>query len=114
MDATQDNSAAGPSSEVCQTPEPVEASAPPKTEHRGPSEILSNPLIDDLKEGHTRRGVLIPLKTTQEVRQDHTITHAYITRAPTKQANDVITYAILQTLTVPNKMMGLILTTETI
>ncbi|KAF5253202.1 hypothetical protein FANTH_1907 [Fusarium anthophilum] len=91
MDATQDNSAAGPSSEVCQTPEPVEASAPPKTEHRGPSEILSNPLIDDLKEGHTRRGVLIPLKTTQEVRQDHTITHAYITRAPTKQANDVIT-----------------------
>ncbi|RBR07691.1 hypothetical protein FVER53590_09526 [Fusarium verticillioides] len=61
------------------------------TEHRGPSEILSNPLIDDLKEGHTRRGVLIPLKTTQEVRQDHTITHAYITRAPTKQANDVIT-----------------------
>jgi tRNA-specific adenosine deaminase 3 len=36
---------------------------------------------------------LIPLKTTQEVRQDHTITHAYITRAPTRQANDVITYA---------------------
>ncbi|KJZ75609.1 hypothetical protein HIM_05072 [Hirsutella minnesotensis 3608] len=52
--------------------------------------VISNPLIDDLKETHLRRGVLIPLKTTQEVRQDHTIVQAYITRAPTKSANDVI------------------------
>lgn len=79
--------------EVSLTPDPVEAALPAKPEHRGPSEIVSNPLIDDFKEKHIRRGVLIPLKTTQEVRQDHTITHAYITRAPTKQANDVITYA---------------------
>ncbi|ODA80944.1 hypothetical protein RJ55_03904 [Drechmeria coniospora] len=52
--------------------------------------IAPNPLTDDLKEVHRRRGVLIPLKTTQEVRQDHTISAAYITRAPTKSANDVI------------------------
>ncbi|KAG6038101.1 hypothetical protein E4U41_004551 [Claviceps citrina] len=50
-----------------------------------------NPLIDDLKPKHLGKGVLIPLKTTQEVRQDHTIVQAYITRAPTKSANEVIT-----------------------
>ncbi|KAL6824352.1 cytidine deaminase-like protein [Trichoderma sp. SZMC 28015] len=50
-----------------------------------------NPLIDDLRAQNLPRGVLIPLKTTQEVRQDHTIVQAYITRAPTKSANDVIT-----------------------
>lgn len=50
-----------------------------------------NPLIDDLRAQDLPRGVLIPLKTTQEVRQDHTIVQAYITRAPTKSANDVIT-----------------------
>lgn len=77
--------------EVSATPDPAEVSLPAKPEHRGPSEIVPNHLIDDLKEYHARRGVLIPLKTTQEVRQDHTITHAYITRAPTKQANEVIT-----------------------
>ncbi|KAG5955418.1 hypothetical protein E4U58_007098 [Claviceps cyperi] len=53
--------------------------------------VQSNPLIDDLKENHLNKGVLIPLKTTQEVRQDHTIVQVYITRAPTKSANDVIT-----------------------
>lgn len=57
-------------------------------------DVLPNPLIDDLKPHHLRRGVLIPLKTTQEVRQDHTITHAYITRAPTKSANEVLTFVI--------------------
>ncbi|KAG6000555.1 hypothetical protein E4U43_001572 [Claviceps pusilla] len=49
-----------------------------------------NPIIDDLKANHLAKGVLIPLKTTQEVRQDHTIVQAYITRAPTKSANEVI------------------------
>lgn len=57
--------------------------------------ILPNPLIDDLKGTNSGQGVLIPLKTTQEVRQDHTIVQAYITRAPTKSANDVITYVAL-------------------
>ncbi|UZP33979.1 hypothetical protein NXS19_001795 [Fusarium pseudograminearum] len=77
--------------EVSLTPDSAEAALPAKPEHRGPSEIVPNLLIDDFKEKQIRRGVLIPLKTTQEVRQDHTITHAYITRAPTRQANDVIT-----------------------
>jgi len=57
-------------------------------EYRG---VLPNPMIDEFKEKHLRRGVLIPLKTAQEVRQDHTIVQALITRAPTKHANDVIT-----------------------
>lgn len=52
--------------------------------------VLPNPLIDDIKSLEPKRGVLIPLKTTQEVRQDHTIVHAFITRAPTKSANEVI------------------------
>lgn len=52
--------------------------------------VVSNPLIDHLKDKHTDRGVLIPLKTTQEVRQDHTVVQAWVTRAPTKCANDVI------------------------
>lgn len=63
-----------------------------QNESRGPCEVSPNPLINDLKKEHLRRGVLIPLKTTQEVRQDHTIVQAWITRAPTKLANDVITY----------------------
>ena len=53
--------------------------------------VLPNSLSDDLKPRYLNRGVLIPLKTTQEVRQDHTIVQAFITRAPTKSANDVIT-----------------------
>ncbi|KAI8724690.1 hypothetical protein NCS52_00038600 [Fusarium sp. LHS14.1] len=77
--------------EVSPAQEGVETSQPTKPEIRGPSEIVPNVLVDDLIKSHTNRGVLIPLKTTQEVRQDHTITHAFITRAPTKQANEVIT-----------------------
>ena len=52
--------------------------------------VAPNPLLDDFRDKNRPRGVLIPLKTTQEVRQDHTIVTAYITRAPTKSANDVI------------------------
>ncbi|PHH76148.1 hypothetical protein CDD82_4119 [Ophiocordyceps australis] len=59
--------------------------------HPEPSFILPpNPMVDKIRDQHRGRGVLIPLKTTQEVRQDHTIVQAYITRAPTKMANDVI------------------------
>ena len=61
------------------------------TKARRRVEILPNPLVDSLKPKHLRRGVLIPLKTTQEVRQDHTVVKALITRVPTKSANDVIT-----------------------
>ncbi|KAK5997873.1 tRNA-specific adenosine deaminase subunit tad3-like protein [Cladobotryum mycophilum] len=53
--------------------------------------VLPNPIIDDLRDLKLSQGVLIPLKTTQEVRQDHAIVQAYITRAPTKSANDVLT-----------------------
>lgn len=67
-----------------------------QTEETGPSlpikspGILPNPLTDGLVPQCSKRGVLIPLKTTQEVRQDHTIVQAFITRVPTKCANDVI------------------------
>ena len=54
--------------------------------------VLPNPLVDDFNPDHLKRGVLIPLKTTQEVRQDHTIVQAFITRAPTRCANDVISW----------------------
>ncbi|KAJ3543345.1 hypothetical protein NM208_g3625 [Fusarium decemcellulare] len=83
--------AADPTGDASPNPELVETTQPTKPEVRGPAEIVPNVLIDKFKEKHRRRGVLIPLKTTQEVRQDHTITHAFITRAPTKQANEVIT-----------------------
>lgn len=68
-------------------------SKPSHQEPIGPCIILPNPLVDDLSPKNLGRGVLIPLKTSQEVRQDHTIVQAYITRAPTKSANDVIKYA---------------------
>lgn len=72
--------------------EPADTPQSTKLEARGPCEIAPNPLVDDLNPKHLRRGVLIPLKTTQEVRQDHVIVQAWITRAPTKQANEVITF----------------------
>jgi hypothetical protein len=52
---------------------------------------LHNDLVRDFVPSHMKKGVLIPLKTTLEVRQDHTLVQAYITRAPTKAANDVVT-----------------------
>lgn len=71
-------------------PSQAKASSQPKGATKTPSDIVPNPLIDGLIRDHLRLGVLIPLKTTQEVRQDHTVVQAWITRAPTKQANDVI------------------------
>lgn len=75
------------------------AEAMPEKPFQHPRGVLPNPLVDELKESNLRRGVLIPLKTTQEVRQDHTIVQAYITRAPTKSASDVITY--VESLLIP-------------
>ncbi|VUC35139.1 unnamed protein product [Clonostachys rosea] len=66
---------------------------PPKDPPKDPRlkrRVLSNTIVDDLSQANIKRGVLIPLKTTQEVRQDHTIVQATITRAPTKSANDVL------------------------
>lgn len=68
-----------------------EAPPEPPKDPRLRRRVLPNPLIDDLNPGRLNKGVLIPLKTTQEVRQDHTIVQALITRAPTRCANDVLT-----------------------
>lgn len=38
-----------------------------------------------------RQGVLVPLKTTLELRDDHRLTKIIITRTPVKAANAVIT-----------------------
>lgn len=73
-----------PLSETNETP--PEPPKDPKLRRR----VLPNPLTDDLNPDSLKKGVLIPLKTTQEVRQDHTIVQALITRAPTKSANDVL------------------------
>lgn len=76
------------------TAEPSEPSAPippePPKDPRLRRRVLPNPIIDDMMTQNYERGVLIPLKTTQEVRQDHTIVQALITRAPTKSANDIL------------------------
>ena len=58
----------------------------------GPDVIQPHVLVDDLVPEHLGQGVIIPLKTTLEIRQDHTVVQAYITRVPTKAANDFITY----------------------
>lgn len=76
-----------PSSETNDTNDTT--SEPPK-DPKLRRRVLPNPLIDDLNPESLKKGVLIPLKTTQEVRQDHTIVQALITRAPTKSANDVL------------------------
>lgn len=62
----------------------------PKEKPDPPGLGLENILVKDLVSSHMNLGVLIPLKTNLEVRQDHTLVQAYITRAPTKSANDVV------------------------
>lgn len=53
-------------------------------------------LVKDLLPGNVKHGVLIPLKTTLELRDSHSCGQALITRAPTKSASMVI--GALQTL----------------
>ncbi|ROT40307.1 cytidine deaminase-like protein [Sodiomyces alkalinus F11] len=67
-----------------------EASSEKLPEPTGPDVVQPHALIDDLPK-QLGGGVLVPLKTTLEIRQDHTVVRAYITRAPTKAANDIIT-----------------------
>jgi len=64
----------------------------------GPSEILSNPLLEGLDLGNIEKGILIPLKTVLEVRADHAVLQAYITRAPTKCASDVMEHVLIPNL----------------
>ena len=54
------------------------------------AEVIPHPIVNDYVDQHRRKGVLIPLKTTLELRQDHTLTRAYITRAPIKAANNIV------------------------
>lgn len=56
----------------------------------GPSEVLPNPLIQGIDYKALDKGVLIPLKTTLEVRQSHAVVSAYITRSPTRCASEVM------------------------
>jgi hypothetical protein len=77
-------STSAPSTETAEVP--AEQPKDPRLRRRA----LPNPLVDNLNIQKSKTGVLIPLKTTQEVRQDYTIIQALITRAPTKLANDVL------------------------
>ncbi|WYZ37526.1 hypothetical protein EsH8_II_001032 [Colletotrichum jinshuiense] len=61
-----------------------------KAEYTGPDVIQPHRLIDHLLPQQLGRGVLIPLKTTLEIRQDHTIVQALITRAPATSTNHVV------------------------
>jgi len=47
-------------------------------------------IVRELLEDEVEHGVLIPLKTTLELRDDYQTGHVLITRAPTKAANPVI------------------------
>lgn len=38
-----------------------------------------------------QNGILVPLKTTLELKDNLSLGHAYITRAPTRLTNDVVT-----------------------
>jgi tRNA-specific adenosine deaminase 3 len=73
--------------------------SPVKTVPEGPDEIVTHPLIGDLLPGHLGGGVLIPLKTTLETRQDHTIVQGLITRTPVKYTNDVVKYVLYPNIT---------------
>lgn len=49
-----------------------------------------NAVIQSLVPDHLETGVLIPLKTTLELRDDYVCSPAYVTRCPVKSANAVI------------------------
>ena len=51
-----------------------------------------DPVIQQLVQSDVEHGVLIPLKTTLELRDDHVTGRVLITRAPVKAANPAIRY----------------------
>lgn len=51
-----------------------------------------DPIVRELLQDEVEHGVLIPLKTTLELRDDYQTGRVLITRAPTKAANPVILY----------------------
>ena len=51
-----------------------------------------DPIVRELLQDEVEHGVLIPLKTTLELRDDYQTGHVLITRTPTKSANSAILY----------------------
>ena len=79
---------------------PVSAPGPAKMPDDDGSSIAAvfaaqDPIVQDLVRGDIEHGVLIPLKTTLELRDDHVTGRVLITRAPVKAANPAIRYARL-------------------
>jgi hypothetical protein len=58
------------------------------------SKVLSaqDPIVRDILHEELEHGVLIPLKTTLELRDDHVTGRVLITRCPVKSANPAIRY----------------------
>jgi tRNA-specific adenosine deaminase 3 len=54
-----------------------------------------DPIVRELLQEDVEHGVLIPLKTTLELRDDYQTGHVLITRTPTKAANPAILYVPL-------------------
>ena len=52
------------------------------------------PIVQEIVRSEVEHGVLIPLKTTLELRDDYVTGRVLITRAPVKAANPAIRYAI--------------------
>lgn len=50
------------------------------------------PIVKELVRGEVEHGVLIPLKTTLELRDDYVTAKVLITRVPLKTANPAIMY----------------------
>lgn len=63
------------------------------TSRSGPPLPAQDPLARELIQGGVEEGVLVPLKTTLELRDDYQTGHVLITRTPTKSANPAILYA---------------------
>ena len=66
-------------------------------------EVLAeqDPVVRELVQKAPGHGVLIPLKTTLELGEDHVSGRVLITRTPTKCANPVITYVLTLALSPP-------------
>lgn len=66
----------------------IEASRPANMDHMVAAQ---QQVVKDILPTELREGVLVPLKTTLELRDDHSCINVIITRTPVKSANAVIT-----------------------
>ncbi|TLS20880.1 uncharacterized protein PpBr36_10833 [Pyricularia pennisetigena] len=64
-------------------------------------------LVQDLLPPIADHGVLIPLKTTLEIRDDHVYGQALITRAPLKATSSVVKYAMLHNVLPEDVVKGM-------